>query len=137
MLRRIFGRREDPSPASPEAVVREHFEAMVAHDIHRILATLAPERARLYDSPRSMDKRRLTLMDATVHAVTPTEEQVPMPAFTQRYGNCLALKVDYEIRLVPPEQRRDPTLREGRQWAYYILVSEKPGKPWLIADWGV
>lgn len=109
---------------------------MVAHDLDWLLATMAPERARLYNDPRTLDKQRKTVLGARVEAVSPVEQAIPLPSFSERYRETRVLRVEYEMDLVPPEQRRDPTLREGRDWSYYILVSEGPGKPWLIADWG-
>jgi len=143
LLHRLFGRRGTLSPvkpargsAVPEDVIREHFAAAVAHDLDRILLTQAPERARLYDSPRTTDKRRLTVTEAQVLSVEPTGESLPMPGFVQRYAEIAVYKVEFELRLVPAEDRRDPTVREGRQWSYFVLVSEGAGKPWMLADWG-
>lgn len=143
---KLFGRRGAPSPAEtwlrqrreagPEEVIRQHFEAMAAHDLEWLVATMAPERARLYQDARTLDKRRLTVNAAQVLAVTPVEGGVPLPAFAARYKESALLRVEYELDLVTQEERRDPTLREGRQWAYYILVRESRGEPWLIADWG-
>ena len=144
--RKLFGRRGPGSPAeawlrqrrgaSPEEVIRQHFAAMVAHDLDWLLATMAPERARLYNDPRTLDKRRLTVMDARVLAVEPVERPVPVPSFADRYSATMILKVDFDLNLVESEQRRDPSLREGRDWSYYVLVSAGPGKAWEIADWG-
>ena len=113
-----------------------HFAAMQAHDLEAILATLAPERARLYRDHRTLDKRRLTIASAEVLAMEPAGEAVPYPAFAERYVQRTALKVEFALHLVDSEQRRDPTLGEGRQWSYYALVQEGADGPWLIADWG-
>ncbi|HWI64410.1 MAG TPA: hypothetical protein VNT75_21475 [Symbiobacteriaceae bacterium] len=146
LFRKLFGRRGTQSPAeawlrqrreaSPEEVIRQHFAAMAAHDLDWLLATMAPERARLYNDPRTLDKRRLTVTGAMVVSVEPADKPVPLPSFAERYKSTLALKVEYELNLVQPEQRRDPTLRDGRDWSYYVLVSEGTGKPWQVADWG-
>jgi hypothetical protein len=109
---------------------------MAAHDLDWLLATMAPERARLYNDPRTLDKQRKTVTGARIQVIAPAESAVPLPSFASRYQRNLVFRVEFELDLVPPEQRRDPTLREGRDWSYYILVSEGPGKPWLIADWG-
>jgi len=144
--RKLFGRRGPQSPAeawlrqrrdaSPEEVIRQHFAAMAAHDLDWLLATMAPERARLYNDPRTLDKRRLTVTGARVLAVEAVAKPVPLPSFADRYSANMVLRVEYELDLVEPEQRRDPSLREGRDWSYFILVSSGPGKPWAIADWG-
>ncbi|MBP2020072.1 hypothetical protein J2Z79_003526 [Symbiobacterium terraclitae] len=143
-LGRLFGRRQDDSPAArwmrrrtqaePAEVVHEYFSAVVAHDLEWILATLTPERARLYSGPTTMDRRRLSVRAARVTGVSPAPD-APV-ARVPGYGEQLALRVEYELELVPPEERRDPSLVEGPQWAYFLLVREGPGKPWLIADWG-
>ncbi|OTA40308.1 MAG: hypothetical protein A6D92_19630 [Symbiobacterium thermophilum] len=64
LLGRLFGRRQPESPAAawlrrraqaePAEVVVEHFRAIEAHDLEWILATLTPERARLYNSPSTL-----------------------------------------------------------------------------------
>lgn len=146
LLRKLFRPRGTPSPAEswiarrngmpPEEVIREHFAAMAVHDLDWILATLCPERARLYNDPRTVDRQRQTVTEAKVLSIEPAREDVPLPAYTHRYRSALAFRVEYELKLVPTEQRRDPTLREGKDWAYYVLVTESRGKPWLIADWG-
>ncbi len=143
---RLFGRREAPSPAkawlarrekaTPEEVIRQHFAAMTAHDLDWLLATMSPERARLYDDIRTVDKRRLSIAEAGVISITPAEESVPMSAFVQRYRSNMVVKVEYELHLTEAHERRDPTIQEGRNWAYFVLVCESRGKPWLIADWG-
>lgn len=142
-LARLLRRWGAPSPAAtrkgaatPEEAVQAHFAAVEAHDLESLLATLAPERARLYNDPRTLDKRRLTVVEARILGIVTAGEEVPLPAFAHRYGENVLLKVEYELRLVEQEARRDPTLREGRQWSYFALVREVPGKPWLIADWG-
>lgn len=142
----FFGRRGTPSPAevwlarrekaTPVDVIREHFAAMVAHDLDWILATLAPERARLYNEPRTIDKRRQTIAAASVVSSEPALAPIPLPGFAHRYRSSLVLRVEYDLELVDQEKRRDPTVRTGRDWSYYILVTEGRGKPWLIADWG-
>lgn len=135
LLDRLFGRRPDRrAQAEPEDVVREHFAAMSAHDVDRILATLTPGRRRLYSSPATLDKKRLTVRAARVLAVSPAPDAPVEPA--PGYPEQRVLRVEYELELVPPEDRRDPSLTEGRQWAYFLLVREGPGRPWLIADWG-
>jgi hypothetical protein len=144
--RRLFGGRGTPSPAeawrrrrnqaTPEEVIRQYFAAMAAHDLEWLLATMAPERARLYSDVRTTDKQRLSVAAAEVLAVEPVSVDLPLPAFVRQYRLSQIFKVEFELQLVPPEQRRDPTLREGRQWSYFVLVSAGPGKPWLIADWG-
>lgn len=147
LIARLFGRRgASHAPAgpgrdvsgleTPEATVVTLFAAMQAHDLHAILRTLAPERARLYQDPRTLDKRRLTIARAEVISAEPAAEPVPFPSFAERYAERIALKVEFELNLVDSEQRRDPTLGEGRQWSYYALVQEGAGGPWLIADWG-
>ncbi|MEW8979133.1 MAG: hypothetical protein AB2385_12070 [Symbiobacterium sp.] len=120
--------------AEPEEVVQEHFRALVAHDLEWILATLTPERARLYNGPATLDKRRLSVRAARVTRVSPAPD-APAPRIPG-YGEQQMLRVEYELELVPTEERRDPTLAEGPQWSYFLLVRERPGKPWLIADWG-
>jgi len=120
--------------AEPADVIHEHFSAMVAHDLEWILATLTPERARLYSGPAALDRRRLSVRAARVTRVSPAPD-APV-ARVPGYGEQQALRVEYELELVPPEERRDPSLVEGPQWAYFLVVREGPGKPWLIADWG-
>ncbi len=142
----FFGRRGTPSPAdawlarrakaTPAEVIREHFAAMVAHDLDWILATLAPERARLYNEHRTIDKRRLTIATATVASAEPATATIPLPGFAHRYRSTLVLRVEFDLELVDQEKRRDPTVHQGRDWSYYILVTEGRGKSWLIADWG-
>lgn len=142
---RLFGRRGRESSAAepvrgaatPEETIHRHFSAIAAHDLEEILLTLCPQRARLYSDPRTLDKRRQTVAEVEVLAMEPVSESVPLPSYAEQYQQRITLKVEYDLHLVPPEQRRDPTLREGRQWVYYILVSEGPGKTWQIADWGV
>ncbi len=144
LLGRIFGRRQPESPAAawlrrrakaePAEVVEEHFRAMVAHDLEWILATLTPQRARLYNSPATLDRRRLSVKAARVTGVTPAAD-APV-ARVPGYEEQQVLRVEYVLELVPGEARRDPTLVEGPQWAYFVLVRERAGKPWLIADWG-
>jgi hypothetical protein len=146
LWRKLFGRRGPETPAeawlrqrrdaSPEELIRQHFAAMEAHDLDWLLATMAPERARLYNDPRTLDKHRRTVTGARVLAVETVEGTVPLPSFAARYPRTQVLKVEFELDLVEPEQRRIPTMREGRDWSYYVLVSEAPGKPWQIADWG-
>jgi len=146
LWRKLFGRRGTSSPAeawlsqrrqaSPEEVIRQHFAAVAAHDLEWMLATMAPERARLYADGRTLDKRRLTVLGARVLTVEPAVDDVPLPSFSGRYRESLVLRVEFELELAPPEQRRDPTLREGLNWSFYVLVREGQGKPWLIADWG-
>lgn len=146
--RKLFGRRGAPespaeawlrqrSEASPEEVLRQHFLAMQAHDQDWLTATMASERARLYNDVRTLDRRRLTVGQAKLLAVDPAPGAVPLPSFAGHYSQADVYKVTFELELVPPEQRRDPSLREGRQWAYYVLVRERQGGPWMIADWGV
>jgi len=142
----FFGRRGTPSPAeawlarrekaTPQEVIREHFAAMEAHDLDWILATLAPERARLYNEPRTIDKRRQSIAKATVVATEPATEPIALPVFAHRYRSNLIVRVEYDLELVDRERLRDPTVRQGRDWSYYALVTEGRGKPWLIADWG-
>jgi hypothetical protein len=117
-------------------VLRQHFEAIMAHDPDWLMVTMTPERARLYSDARTLDKRRLTVAAARFLALAPSSDSLPLPAFAEKYRELQVLKVEFELELVPPEQRRDPTLRDGRQWSYYILAREGPGHPWLIADWG-
>lgn len=141
---RLFGRRREDSPAAnwmarratadPETVVREKFAAMAAHDMNWILATLTPERGRLYNGPTTLDKRRLTVRSVEVLSVQPVGD-APVDR-VPGYPEQQALRVEFSMELVPEEERRDPTLSEGAQWVYYLLVREKPGKPWMIADWG-
>ena len=71
---------------------------------------------------------------AKLLTVAAVDDPVPLPAYAGQYAETAVLKVEYDLNLVAPEQRRDPTLREGRQWSYFLLVSEGPGKPWLIAS---
>jgi hypothetical protein len=97
---------------------------------------LAPERARLWNDPRTLDKRRATVEAAVVTKVEPISAAVPLPPFAVRYAEWTVWRVEFELTLVAPEQRRDPTLKEGPQWAYYILVRSHPTQGWLIADWG-
>jgi hypothetical protein len=148
LWRKLFGRRGAPeSPAeawlsqrrdaSPEEVLRQHFLAIQAHDLDWLLATMAPERARLYSDSRTLDRRRLSMAAAKLLAVDPDPGAAPLPSFASHYQSAAVYKVTFELELAPPEQRRLPNLQEGRQWAYYVLVNEGPGKPWLIADWGV
>ncbi|MFZ5815614.1 MAG: DUF4829 domain-containing protein [Bacillota bacterium] len=139
----LLGRRRKRGPAAewmarraeaaPGTVIREHFAAMVAHDLDWILATLTPERGRLYTGPTTIDKRRLSVRDARVLEV---ERAPEAPDPVAGYAEQLLFRVEFELELVPGEELRDPSLKAGRQWAYYLLVREKPGKPWLIADWG-
>jgi hypothetical protein len=117
-------------------VLRTHFAALVAHDLDWILATLAPERARLWNDPRTLDKRRMTVERAEVTALEPASVRVPLPPFAPRYADVSVWRVEFTLALVPSEQRRDPTLKDGPQWAYYILVRSHPNQGWLIADWG-
>lgn len=138
----LFGRRRDESPAAnwiarrakaePEAVIQEHFAAMAAHDLDWILATLTPERGRLYSGPTAMDKRRLSIKSARVVGLKPEADAPvePVPGYPEQ----AAYRVEYELELA--DERRDPSLTEGRQWAYYLLVRQRAGKPWMIADWG-
>ncbi len=140
---RLFGGRRSDTPAAqwiarrpkatPEEVIQQHFEAMVAHDLEWILATLTPERARLYGGPTTMDKRRQSVRVARVLGVEPVQERADsVPGYAEQQ----LWRVDYDLDLVSAEDRRDPSLSEGRQWAYYLLVRHGPRKPWLIADWG-
>lgn len=143
---RLFKRRGTPSPAevwleqrrtaAPEEVVAAHFAAIGAHDLDWILATMTPERAKLYQDVRVADKRRLTVREAQVLGTEVATGAIPVPMLAQRYRTILVLRVEFELRLVTQDERRDATLHEGRQWSYYILVTEGRGKPWLIADWG-
>lgn len=138
----LLGRRRDDSPAAnwiarranadPESVIREHFEAMAAHDLNWILATVTPERGRLYTGPTTVDKRRLSVKAARVVGLRPDAEAPvePVPGYAEQ----AAFRVEYELELA--SETRDPSLVEGRQWAYYLLVRSRPGKPWMIADWG-
>lgn len=143
---RLFKRRGAPSPAevwldrrqtaSPEEVVGAHFAAIGAHDLDWILATMTPERAKLYQDVRVADKRRLTVSQARVLGTEVATGAIAVPMLAQRYRTILVLRVEYELILVEQDKRRDGALREGKQWSYYILVTEGRGKPWLIADWG-
>jgi hypothetical protein len=117
--------------------MQRHFAGIAAHDLEEILATLAPQRVRLYTAPGTVDRRRLTVNSAKLLAVQAVDDPVPLPAYAAQYAETAVLKVEYDLNLVEPEQRRDPTLREGRQWSYYIVVREGPEQPWLIVDWGV
>lgn len=145
-MRNLFGRREAPSPAgtwmaarsraTPEQVIRTYFEAGCAHDLDWIVATLTPERARLYQEARTVDKRRLSVRAARVLRVEAVDPAVLLPPAASRYRSRMIFRVEYELELVEPEQRRDPTLKEGADWAYFVLVTEGRGHPWLIADWG-
>ncbi|MFZ5827131.1 MAG: DUF4829 domain-containing protein [Bacillota bacterium] len=142
LLNWLFGRRRDDSPAAnwiaqratadPETVIHEHFAALAAHDLDWILATLTPERGRLYTGPTTMDKRRLSIKTARVVGLQPEADAPvePVPGYPEQ----AAYRVEYELEL--GEERRDPSLSEGRQWAYYLLVRQRAGKPWMIADWG-
>jgi hypothetical protein len=141
---KLFGRRGKQPPAAPvrggatpAEVMERHFAAIAAHDLDGILATLAPQRARLYNDPRTLDRRRLTVEKAHVLSAEAVDLPVPIPAYAEQYPLRAVLKVEFDYHLVDREQRRDPTLREGPQWSYYIVVSEGPGKPWMIADWGL
>lgn len=138
----LRGRWRDDSPAGnwlarrvkaePETVIQEHFAAINAHDLEWILATLSPERGRLYSSPTTMDKKRLSVKEAQVLTVEPAADApvVRVPG----YGEQRAWRVEYVLELA--SELRDPTLVDGRQWSYYLLVRERVGKPWMIADWG-
>jgi len=146
LFAKLFGQREPPSPAkrwiaqrhaaTPEEVVHAHFTAMGLHDLEWILATLTPERARLYGGSLSVDKRRQSIDSVKVLSIEPTQEELPLPSSITQYPLVEIYKVRFEMTLVPQEQRRDPSLRDGEGWAYYIVVAESSGKPWLIADWG-
>lgn len=130
-------RREPRGAPTPEAAVRAHFAAIQAHDLAAILATLSPERGRLYEDHRTLDRRRLTIARVELLSVEPAGEAVPLPVFASRYTERLILKVEYEQELVEREERRDPTAGEGRQWAFFVLVrDEEAGDGWMIADWG-
>jgi len=143
---KLFGQREPPSPAqswmarrhkaTPEEVVHAHFTAMGQHDLDWILATLTPERARLYGGSLSVDKRRRTIVSVKVLSIEPAAEEVPLPSSLSQYRSLVVFKVTFEMTLVPEEQRRDPSLKDGKGWAYFIVVAESRNKPWLIADWG-
>lgn len=143
---RLLGRREPPSPAqvwlsrrdqaSPDEVIQAHFEAWVTHDLDWILATLAPERARIYRDTRTVDKKRLTVQSARMVSAQAVPAEFPLPVFAHRYRSNLVLRVEFDLVLVESEKRRDPTLKEGLDWSYYVLVTEGRGRPWLIADWG-
>jgi hypothetical protein len=109
----------------------------VAHDLEWLLATMAPERARLYSDPRTLDRRRVSVVGARLLSAEPAPDAVPLPEFAARYKSAAVFRVELELDLAPPEERRDPSVREGRQWSYFVLVKEKPGAPWLIADWGL
>lgn len=140
----LRGRRRDDSPAAnwlarrakadPETVIREHFAAIAGHDLDWILATLTPERGRLYSGPTTLDKKRLTVRAVRLISVQEAAD-VPVEG-VPRYAEQQLFRVEYELDLAPLEERRDPSLQEGRQWAYYLLVRERAGKPWMIADWG-
>lgn len=142
---KVLGRRRSESSAAPpvggaptpEEAVRRYFAAVAAHDLEGILNTLCPQRARLYSDARTLDRRRQSVAGVEVLSVEPADVSVPLPPYAEAYPHQVTLRVEYAMRLVPPEQRRDPTLREGRQWIYFLLVSEGSGKPWLIADWGL
>lgn len=146
LLGRFFRRRGPKTPAEswlarrekagPEEVIQEHFAAINAHDLEWILATLAPERVRLYSKPGTVDQRRQTISEAKVLGIAPADVSLELPAFAQRYRTVRVYKVDYDLKLVELEERRDPSLQEGSQWTYFVLVNESGGKPWLIADWG-
>jgi len=142
-LARLFGGKRNDTPAAqwiarrpkatPDELIHQHFAAMVAHDLEWILATLTPERARLYGGPTTMDKRRQSIRTARVLKVEPAAEKGdPVPGYAEQQ----LWRVEYELDLVPAEDRRDPSLSEGSQWAYYLLVRQGPRQPWLIADWG-
>ena len=141
---RLFGRSRDDTPAArwmrrraqaePEDVVREYFAAMIAHDLEWMLATFTPERCRLYTGPTTLDRKRLSVKGARITGVSPAAD-APVGRVAG-YGEQRALRVEYELDLVPAEERRDPSLVDGPQWAYFLLVRQRPGQPWLIADWG-
>lgn len=145
IVQRLF-RGRAPSPAEewrkrwrkapPDEVIRTHFASLVAHDLEWILATLAPERARLWNDPRTLDKRRQTLEQAEITSLELASGKIPLPPFAHRYADVAVWRVEFTLTLVPAEQRRDPTLKEGSQWAYYVLVRPHPNQGWLIADWG-
>lgn len=100
------------------------------------MATLAPERARLWNDPRTLDKRRQTVEQAEITRLEPASSKLPLPPFAHRYADVAVWRVEFTLTLVSAEQRRDPTLKEGPQWAYYVLVRPHPNQGWLIADWG-
>jgi hypothetical protein len=142
-------RRAAPSPAEAwlkqrvgatlEQVIAQHVAAINAHDLDWILTTLAPERARLYNDHRTVDRRRLSIREmrlVDIDSNDPGDSVVPISPFAARYANRRILKVTYTLTLKSTEERRDPSLHEGEQWAYFILVNEGPRKPWLIVDWG-
>lgn len=143
---RLFGRREPPSPAeawlehrshaSPEDVIGAHFAAMQAHDLDWFLATMTPERAKLHANPRTVDKSRKTVLSAQILEVRQVAQPFPAKLLKVRYRSVLFFRVEYALKLVDQDRRRDPSLREGVQWAYYVLVTEGRRNPWLIADWG-
>lgn len=142
----FFGRRGAPSPAElwlaradkapPEEVVRQYFEGVNTHDLDLLLATMTPERAKIYAGPMTVDRRRQSVAQATVTSVTESHDNVPLPAMASKYRSTVILKVAYELRLVPAEERKDPTVHEGPDWAYFVLVTEGRMKRWMIADWG-
>jgi hypothetical protein len=141
----LFGPRTHRSPAesylqrrdalTPEEVLGEHFAAIRAHDLEWITATLAPERAKLYERPQTLDKRRQTIADFTLHGIEATDDRPTLPTVVQRYPELRILRVEFSLTLVPREQRRDPSLQEGHQSAYYALVRRSKGA-WMILDWG-
>lgn len=143
---RLFGRRGTPSPAeawlarrdkaTPDEVIRQHFAAMTAHDLDWLLATMSPERSRLYNDIRTIDKRRLSIAEAGVLSIAPAGADLSLPVYAHRYRSHQVVRVEFELRLTDLNERRDPTLTEGRNWAYFVMVCEGRGKPWLIADWG-
>lgn len=120
--------------ADPETLIREHFAAIAAHDLDWLLATMTPERGRLYSGPTTLDRRRLTVRTVRLGEIRLADGAPVEPAVG--YPEQQVLRVSYELELVPSEERRDPTLSDGPQWGYYLLVRERAGKPWLIADWG-
>lgn len=141
---RLFGRRQAETPAArwisrraqaePEEVIAEHFAAMEAHDLEWLLATLTPERGQLYNGPTTLDRRRLSVKAAQITGVAPAPNAPVERAVG--YPEQQVLRVEYALELVPTEELRDPSLTEGPQWAYFLLVRERAGSPWLIADWG-
>ena len=142
----FFGRRGAPSPAAlwlaradqatPEEVVQQYFAGVNAHDLDLMLATMTPERAKLHAAPTTVDRRRQSVAEARIIAVEQSQESVPLQALGPKYRHTVVLKVTYALRLAAVEERKDPTLREGQDWAYFVLVAEDPGKRWMIADWG-